>query len=263
MRSPASNFLWIFLDLLVATSLAAIFALIGRFELGVAGPGLFSATVLAGAAAVVAPIYTEVGKKAANLAIFSLLGIGLVSLLVGVHGGLPFGMFTYSGAWWPVLQLPTEMNFPVFAPVLWMLVAAGCFMVIERVFKLESAITTSVMSGGLAGLLSIPLDLVLRGSLEMWQWASLDYPIGGPMLGMPLMSPIGWFLTSAVGGFVLAGYKAEEGASFQAGAALWGLMSLVGLYSALERQLMGYVMLPVFVALLVWTLLSRARVDEI
>jgi uncharacterized membrane protein len=263
VRSPASTLLWIFLGLLIASALASVFALVGRFELGIMGPLLFSTTVLAGLATVLAPMYTEVGKKAANLTIFSLLGIGLVSQLVGVHGGLPFGMFTYSEAWWPVFNLPTEMNFPVFAPVLWMLVAASCFMVVERAFKLESGITTAVFSGLLAGVLSIPIDLVLRGSLEMWQWASLDYPIGGPMFGMPFMSPIGWFLTSAVGGFVLAGYKAEEGVSFQAGAALWGLMSLLGLYASLERQVIGYVMLPVFVTLLVWTLLTRARVDEL
>lgn len=147
--------------------------------------------------AVYAPYAASVGPVEARRALALVFVIGAGSEIVGLYTGLPFGRYEYTSAWWPAIPLPGGKVFPMLLPFAWMMMAGGAYLLVQRkVYGWMAA----VMGGVVAALADLPMEPVMAGPLGYWKWLEQG-PLPG---GAPVMNFVGWVLTAAAAGAILA-----------------------------------------------------------
>lgn len=139
-----------------------------------------------------------------RLRALAVLSIGLVSELVGLFSGWPFGSYSYTSNWVPVLPLGGGAFFPLLLPFSWVMVVAACSLVVRGGSRWGRALQV----GFLAMLVDLPMEWANVMALNYWKWSSPSEPIGALPFGVPILNSVGWFLVASVGGFVLS--KAPE-----------------------------------------------------
>lgn len=219
---------------LVAFSLAgsAVSRLTG-LDPGPIAPITAALTLLTGFAAAFAPVWHAIGPGRSLLAGAVVLAVGSASEIVGLYTGLPFGRYAYTDAWFPTVPLPGDHHFPLLLPFAWFLMAGSAYLVVSR-FALRNREAGTrpplwVIPGGavLAAALDVPMEPVMTEVLGYWVWVDPTWPIGGPILGTPLMNAVGWVATSLVAGWVLHSVSAYRASAREPGVVLVGHMVLV------------------------------------
>lgn len=152
----------------------AIFWLGGIVQGGVSDRAPWAAPlflVLAGA-------LTLVEQREAWKGLLCASAIGFAVEQLGVHTGLPFGRYEYSG-----VLAPNLLGVPVSIAFAW-LVLIGFGRSLSSSWIFGAAVATAA---------DLVIDPLGAGPLHYWHW--LD---GGPYYGVPLLNFVGWFVTSAV-----------------------------------------------------------------
>ncbi|MFQ3669378.1 MAG: carotenoid biosynthesis protein, partial [Fimbriimonadaceae bacterium] len=188
---------------LVAFSLAgsAVSRLTG-LDPGPIAPVAAALTLLTGFAAAFAPVWQAIGPKRALAAGAFVLTVGAASEIAGLYTGLPFGRYAYTDAWFPTVPLPGGHFFPLLLPFAWFLMAGSAYLVVSRLAQGRDGTGSRpplwVVPGGalLAAALDVPMEPVMTDVLGYWVWLDPTWPIGGPVLGAPLMNAVGWVATS-------------------------------------------------------------------
>lgn len=161
-------------------------------------------TLICGLVLVVRPL---AGLGRARIA--SVLAVGIGAEVLGIYTGIPFGRYEYSTTWWPTVSLPGEAIFPVALPFAWLMITAACTLWIGSSLARP---VTAVAAGLIAALLDLFKEPVMTEVLGYWRWTDLVWPIGGPILGAPLLNAFGWALTAGIGGWILAKAPPAPGA---------------------------------------------------
>ncbi len=98
--------------------------------------------------------------------------------IVGVYTGWPFGIYSYTHLWLPLVDLPAEQRFPIALPITW-LILSGATMLF-----LGDRKRAPFIGGLLMALIDFALEPVLTGPVGFWRWKD-----GDP----PLINYLGWF----------------------------------------------------------------------
>jgi putative membrane protein len=119
-----------------------------------------------------------------RLALIGLAGFGVEVL--GVHAGLPFGVYTYTAA-----LAPRLFGVPMVLGCAWLVLVA---YVTDRMPRVIASAPGRVALGAL-WLVGIDLliDPLAAGTLNYWRWAEC-----GRYYGVPLSNFAGWFATGAM-----------------------------------------------------------------
>lgn len=113
-------------------------------------------------------------------------GVGLVMEMVGVHTGLPFGSYRYTGTLGPAVG-----GVPVVIPLAWLMMAYPAAVVGRRIGRTVPS-TVAVAAVALAAWdLFLDPQMVAAGH---WVWE----PSGPALQGIPLLNYAGWLLTALV-----------------------------------------------------------------
>ncbi len=163
---------------------------------GIVAPAASLATLACGLVLAIRPL-VEGGR--ARLA--AVLAVGLAAEVLGLYTGIPFGRYEYTTAWWPTVSLPGGEPFPIALPFAWLMITAACTLWVGSSLARPVA---ALAAGLLAALLDLFKEPVMTDVLGYWKWTDLSWPIGGPILGAPLVNAFGWALTAAIGAWVLA-----------------------------------------------------------
>ena len=160
--------------------------------------------------------------------------VALVAELSSTRGGLPFGLYHYTGA-----TAGAELflgNVPFFSPLSFPFLAYASFCLARRALgpgwtgSRLGRLRLVALSAVLMTLLDVVIDpLAVRG--ERWFLGHLfAYPEGGIYFGVPLSNFVGWLLVgwATVGGYVWAAGAARPG-SPRPGIALYYLVLAVNL----------------------------------
>jgi putative membrane protein len=192
--------------------------------------------ILTGVGAIVQAFAYHYGWPKAWISLGLLLIIGLVSELVGLYSGYPFGMYRYTGEWWPSIGLTQGHSFPLLLPFAWYLVAGCTYLYLCQ--HIHGPFWSAIVAGLAAALVDLFMEPVMTGVLNYWVWLDPEWPIGGPLLGgAPYLNAVGWFGTTVVASIVLyvMGARGQEdepqfglvvGAFLLFVLLLWGISSL-------------------------------------
>ena len=126
--------------------------------------------------------------------LWPVLLLGAAAEVTGLYTGFPFGQYSYTARWSPVVALPGGNYFPAILPFAWLLMAGAAWAISPGEGWRKAAI-----SGGLAALIDIPMEAVMTGPLAYWRWDP-----GGPLPGgAPITNTIGWFVVATGAGLLL------------------------------------------------------------
>lgn len=200
---------------------------------GPIAPVAAALTLLTGFTAAFAPVWQAIGPKRALAAGAVVLAVGSASEITGLYTGLPFGRYAYTDAWFPTVPMPGDHRFPLLLPFAWFLMAGSAYLVVCRwaTRRVEPGARPPlwVIPGGavLAAVLDVPMEPVMTYVLGYWVWLDPTWPIGGPILGAPLMNAVGWVATSLIAGWVLHAVGAYRASAREPGVVLAGHLTLV------------------------------------
>lgn len=180
----------VFLLVSAVSVLGAVLWLVMRWPPGSFGHIAGAAMILSGAAAAAGPFARVSGTQRAIVAALGTCVIGAVAEISGLYHGF-FGEYRYTDAWQPAVTLPRGITFPVLLPVVWFVVLAACYSYARQRVNAVAAVITGAL---LATTLDLVAEPVLTGPVGFWRWFE---PV--PLLGAPLLNPVGWALTSLVG----------------------------------------------------------------
>lgn len=145
---------------------------------------------------------------------------------IGVSTGFPFGSYSYTEAWPPIIPLPGGHLFPLAVPLAWLLVAGASWVILGRWLD---GIPRILGCGLLTMIIDIPLEDVMTKGLGYWRWHEL-----GPIFGAPLMNSVGWLGTGLICALILSRAKSawsdekrHVGCVFGAYCLLMGEMALL------------------------------------
>ncbi len=160
--------------------------------------------------------------------------VALMAELSSTRGGLPFGLYHYTGE-----TAAAELflgNIPFFSPLSFPFLAYASFCLARRALgpgwtgSRLGRLRMVALSGVLMTLLDVVIDpLAVRG--ERWFLGQLfAYPEGGIYFGVPLSNFVGWLLVgwATVGGYVCVAGDTRLG-SPRSGIALYYLVLAVNL----------------------------------
>jgi putative membrane protein len=131
-------------------------------------------------------------------------GIGFAAELVGVHSGIPFGTYHYTGTLgWQIAGVP------LIAGLAWTMLAWPCALVARRLAG--SAAARLAIGGWALAAWDLFLDpqMVAAGH---WRWADPSPHLPG-VPAVPLTNYAGWLLVSTVISLALQGILARGGPS--------------------------------------------------
>jgi uncharacterized membrane protein len=116
-------------------------------------------------------------------------GTGLLAEVVGVHTGVPFGDYAYTG----VLGVRV-LDVPVVVPLAWVLFAYPCLVLARRLVR--GPLRRALVGGAALASWDLFLDpmMVAQGG---WTWHHPDPGLPG-VPGVPLTNFAGWVLVSVV-----------------------------------------------------------------
>lgn len=165
-------------------------------EAGLIAPISSFLLITCACATLVAEIRDRTSLRRALLIFASMVTLGGCAEIIGLHVGLPFGSYEYTGRWLPNLMLPTGFSFPLMLPLAWFMVVAACGLTTRSVFW--------------AALLATAVDFVMEpvmvSSLRYWTWIGREtgYPA-------PAINFVGWFFVSLVGSaFCRSAFKSDK-----------------------------------------------------
>jgi putative membrane protein len=169
------------------------------------------------------------GRILFGLAALVILGTSVE--LVGVSTGLPFGSYSYTPNWQPVIAIPGYGWFPILLPFAWALMVAACTFISAPVGRDKRA---RPMWAPVAGVVAAGIDLVMEpamtGPLAYWRWETHG-PLPG---GAPILNTFGWFLTATLGAGILIALGAKpERRGLDAALVLGGHIALVAVIALL------------------------------
>jgi putative membrane protein len=160
--------------------------------------------------------------------------VALAAELSSTRGGLPFGLYRYTGA-----TAGTELflgNVPFFSPLSFPFLAYASFCLARCALgsgwagSRAGRLRTVALAGALMTLLDVVIDpLAVRG--DRWFLGDLfTYPAGGLYFGVPLSNFVGWLLVgwATLGGYVCLAGDRRPG-SPRPGVALYYLVLAVNL----------------------------------
>lgn len=186
------------------------FSVLGSFASRLTGldpgwiaPAAALATLAAGFGSVAAEHLRLSRPRAGWWALATALAIGLVSELVGVSTGLPFGRYAYTEAWWPTMQVSGVGPFPLALPFAWLMMAGSAYLLARRQRRGWAAVA---VGGFVAAVADAFMEPAATGPLGYWRWLEP----GGLPGGAPLLNPVGWFLTACAAGAVLGSAHRED-----------------------------------------------------
>jgi putative membrane protein len=114
-------------------------------------------------------------------------GIGFLAELIGVHTGLPFGIYSYG-----TRLGPTVFAVPLLVPLAWAMMSYPAMLVGRRLFRGSAG---SVVAGAVALAswdLFLDPQMVSEGH---WTWTDSGPSLPG-IHGIPLQNFIGWFFVA-------------------------------------------------------------------
>jgi len=144
-------------------------------------------TLLIGVVAVFEPIFASVGRARGWLCFSAVLLIGAAAELIGIYTGFPFGRYEYTHAWWPAIDLPGGLTYPLLVPFAWTLVVGGAY------FWWRAAPTAILIGALTATLVDLSTEHVLVNRLGYWRWLE-----PAQLAGAPYSNYIAWFVVSAL-----------------------------------------------------------------
>ncbi len=101
--------------------------------------------------------------------------------ITGVYTGWPFGVYSYTKLWLPLVPLPDGHRFPIALPLTWLVLAGAVVLLLGS--------QRWLLGGVLMALIDFALEPVLTGPVGFWRWKS-----GDP----PFLNYVGWFLVGCV-----------------------------------------------------------------
>lgn len=122
--------------------------------------------------------------------------IGAGSEVCGIYTGLPFGDYSYTDRWWPVVRLWGGENYPLLLPFAWLMMALSSLRIASM--RGMGVVQTALLAGGIAMLVDIPMEFVMAGRLRYWTWESVTWPLASPWL-----NSVGWFVVVFVASLVM------------------------------------------------------------
>ena len=145
-----------------------------------------------------------------------------------MYTGVIFGDYAYTGAWFPVVQLPGHENFPLLVPFAWVFVAGGSYFTARAFLNGWTAIPAA---GLLAACIDAPMERAMTSTFGYWRWESPASPFGAP-----IENAIGWFCVASFAAFLIT----KNSSSGSRHREIMISMRLFGLFTALVGALDGY-----------------------
>ncbi|HRJ32124.1 MAG TPA: carotenoid biosynthesis protein [Fimbriimonadaceae bacterium] len=126
-----------------------------------------------------------------------VLVLGAGSEVLGLYTGFPFGVYSYTSAWWPTIVIPGNQPFPLLLPLAWLMMTGSAWALASR-FSSQPGVV-AVLSGLAAALIDLPMEAVMVGPLGYWAWAEPALPFGAPLSNF-----LGWWLVSGLAAYALS-----------------------------------------------------------
>lgn len=194
-KEPLSRAIKLYLGLVAFSLAGTLLSSLTGLDPGPIAPGAALLTLATGLVAAFSPVAKELGRRRFAAVAGAILAVGATSEIVGLYTGYPFGSYRYTGQWWPSVALPGEHWFPLQLPFAWLMVAGAAYLAAARALFGVAAVVAGAL---LATLIDVPMEPVMTGVLGYWVWLE-----PGPLLGAPLLNPVGWFITSFVAAALL------------------------------------------------------------
>ncbi len=194
-----SALLKFYFGLIAFSLIGSLFSKLTGSNPGWIAPITSALTLFVGVLALALPGLNRLGKRF-GVSILWVILLGVFVEVTGIYTGIPFGKYSYSDKWLPVILLPGEHNFPVLLPFAWFLIVGSSFLICKSRLSAGPAI---IISAIMATLIDIPMEYVMTRHLGYWQWLDGKWPIGAGLFGAPLLNAVGWFLTSITASMIL------------------------------------------------------------
>ncbi len=120
-----------------------------------------------------------------------LFGLGVAVELAGVHTGVPFGRYSYTGAWSPSVDLPSGESFPLLLPFAWTMIVGAAMLAMPPRWPVAGRVVAAAV---LATAVDFVMEPVMVRELGYWVW----HDPFGPFIA-PLANAAGWLGTSLAG----------------------------------------------------------------
>ena len=174
---------------------AVAFAVVGTLVSALTGvnPGLI--------APIAAFVMLALGAATTALSIgkiWPVLGAAMVCAsieMIGVKTGFPFGRYSYTESWQPVIGIGGGDKFPLQIVLAWLMVGGASWLVAAR---FTSGAGQVALSGLIAMFVDIPMEDVMTHRLGYWVWQT-----PGPIFGAPLQNSTGWLFCACASSLVL------------------------------------------------------------
>lgn len=221
MRLPTDQKVYLVLVASACAGTAATF--LTGIQPGIIAPVLSALIILVGNFAVFRAAASAIGKVHAAQGLGAILAVGVLSELLGLYTGFPFGNYRYNPAWAPIITLPGNHFFPLMLPLAWTMVVGAASLAASRPAEPSSRwqLLISVLSVAmLATAVDFVMEPVMVDALEYWTWL-------GPTHGFsaPWQNALGWFFVSAIGCLPLTARLANAKNNSESGA---GALVLAG-----------------------------------
>lgn len=257
MRLPTDQKVYL---ALVASACAGTFAtFLTGIQPGMIAPVLSALIILVGNFAVFRAAAAVIGKVHAAQGLGAVLTVGVLSELLGLYTGFPFGTYRYNEDWAPVVPMPGNHFFPLMLPLAWTMVVGAASLAASRTADPSGRQTwlPSVLSVALlATAVDFAMEPVMVDALGYWTWL-------GPTHGFsaPWQNAIGWFFVSAIGCLPLTARLAGAKNRIESGAGalvLAGHLVVMSAVAATHIQFGNSRMTLVGVAVLSYLWISQA-----
>jgi putative membrane protein len=203
MRPKLASPTWWYLGLVAFSLAGTVLNKVTGLDPGLIKPIASVLVLVAGLLALVQPLAFSIGVGRAAWAVIAILLVGLVSEVVGIYTGYPFGRYAYTDQWRPVIGLPGGHFLPLPVLLAWFLVAGGSYLFVAHRFAGFWAIPLGAV---LAAFIDLAMEPIMVNTLGYWRWLEVG-PLPG---GAALLNPLGWLLTSWLAGAILHRCGAEK-----------------------------------------------------
>ena len=164
-----------------------------------------AATLVSGVLSLWLLLYIEARSRTLSV-LGILLVFGFSCELCGLATGVPFGLYRYTGRWWPSIPLGSLGPFPLLLPFAWVSIVGAC-SVVSSWPKRFGPLARIVFGGLLAALIDLLMEPTFIHSLGYWRWLK-----PGPLPGhAPVANFVGWFLVGSGGCAILERFRLPIG----------------------------------------------------
>ena len=125
--------------------------------------------------------------------------IGFISEYVGLHTGQYFGGYEYTDFLGPQI-----VGVPILIPIAWFVALTTSYMLARFIIGFAGKVSPSIMfaaAATIAVLNDLPIEYLAKEVWGAWVWQG-----DGPILNVPTMNYLGWFLVA----FIVYGLGSRE-----------------------------------------------------